>query len=81
MKLLILDRDGVINHDSDEYIKNPDEWRPVPGSLDAIAQLIGTINAMNAQIASAAEAPIIAGMSASISLLDDITVATICTSL
>lgn len=39
MKLLILDRDGVINHDSDEYIKNPDEWRPVPGSLDAIAQL------------------------------------------
>ncbi len=39
MKLLILDRDGVINHDSDQYIKNPDEWRPVPGSLDAIAQL------------------------------------------
>jgi D-glycero-D-manno-heptose 1,7-bisphosphate phosphatase len=39
MKLLILDRDGVINHDSDDYIKNPDEWRPLPGSLEAIAQL------------------------------------------
>ena len=39
MKLLILDRDGVINHNSDQYIKNPDEWRPLPGSLEAIAQL------------------------------------------
>lgn len=39
MKLLILDRDGVINHDSDDYIKNVAEWRPLPGSLEAIAQL------------------------------------------
>lgn len=39
MKLVILDRDGVINHDSDLYIKAPDEWRPIPGSLDAIARL------------------------------------------
>ncbi|MSQ51683.1 MAG: D-glycero-beta-D-manno-heptose 1,7-bisphosphate 7-phosphatase [Betaproteobacteria bacterium] len=39
MKLLILDRDGVINYNSDQYIKNPDEWRPLPGSLEAIAQL------------------------------------------
>jgi len=39
MKLLILDRDGVINFDSDQYVKNPDEWRPLPGSLDAIALL------------------------------------------
>ncbi|RJQ46274.1 MAG: D-glycero-beta-D-manno-heptose 1,7-bisphosphate 7-phosphatase [Gammaproteobacteria bacterium] len=39
MKLIILDRDGVINHDSDEYIKSPEEWAPVPGSLDAIARL------------------------------------------
>ena len=39
MKLVILDRDGVINHDSDEFIKNPDEWRPIAGSLDAIARL------------------------------------------
>jgi D-glycero-D-manno-heptose 1,7-bisphosphate phosphatase len=39
MKLLILDRDGVINFDSDDYIKHPDEWRPIPGSLDAIALL------------------------------------------
>ena len=38
-KLIILDRDGVINHDSDQYIKSPDEWRPIPGSLDAIARL------------------------------------------
>ncbi|MES9884851.1 MAG: D-glycero-beta-D-manno-heptose 1,7-bisphosphate 7-phosphatase [Sedimenticola sp.] len=39
MKLIILDRDGVINVDSDEYIKHPDEWQPIPGSLEAIAAL------------------------------------------
>lgn len=39
MKLIILDRDGVINQDSDAYIKGPDEWRPIPGSLEAIARL------------------------------------------
>lgn len=39
MKLVILDRDGVINHDSDEYIKSPEEWTPIPGSLEAIARL------------------------------------------
>jgi D-glycero-D-manno-heptose 1,7-bisphosphate phosphatase len=39
MKLVILDRDGVINFDSDHFIKNPDEWRPIPGSLEAIAEL------------------------------------------
>jgi D-glycero-D-manno-heptose 1,7-bisphosphate phosphatase len=39
MKLIILDRDGVINHDSDQFIKSPEEWVPIPGSLDAIAQL------------------------------------------
>ena len=38
-KLIILDRDGVINHDSDAYIKSPDEWRPLPGSIEAIASL------------------------------------------
>jgi D-glycero-D-manno-heptose 1,7-bisphosphate phosphatase len=38
-KLIILDRDGVINYDSDEYIKSPDEWIPIPGSLEAIARL------------------------------------------
>jgi D-glycero-D-manno-heptose 1,7-bisphosphate phosphatase len=39
MKLVVLDRDGVINHDSDQFIKTPDEWKPVPGSLEAIARL------------------------------------------
>jgi D-glycero-D-manno-heptose 1,7-bisphosphate phosphatase len=39
VKLVILDRDGVINHDSDLFIKSPDEWRPIPGSLEAIARL------------------------------------------
>lgn len=38
-KLLILDRDGVINHDSDAFIKTPDEWIAIPGSLEAIARL------------------------------------------
>ena len=39
MKLVILDRDGVINYDSDQYIKSPGEWKPMPGSLEAIAKL------------------------------------------
>lgn len=39
MKLVILDRDGVINHDSEDYIKSPDEWHPIEGSLKAIALL------------------------------------------
>lgn len=39
MKLIILDRDGVINKDSDAYIKSPDEFIPLPGSLEAIARL------------------------------------------
>ena len=39
MKLVILDRDGTINHDSDQYIKSPEEWRPIQGSLEAIARL------------------------------------------
>lgn len=37
MKLVILDRDGVINFDSAQFIKSPEEWKPIPGSLDAIA--------------------------------------------
>lgn len=39
LRLILLDRDGTINHDSDQYIKSPDEWRPIPGSLEAIARL------------------------------------------
>jgi len=39
MKLVILDRDGVINYDSDQYIKSPGEWKAMPGSLEAIAKL------------------------------------------
>ena len=39
MRWVILDRDGVINEDSEFYIKSPEEWIPIPGSLEAIAQL------------------------------------------
>ena len=39
MRVVILDRDGVINYDSDAYIKSPEEWIPIPGSLEAIARL------------------------------------------
>jgi D-glycero-D-manno-heptose 1,7-bisphosphate phosphatase len=38
-KLIILDRDGVINEDSPDFIKSPEEWLPIPGSLEAIARL------------------------------------------
>jgi D-glycero-D-manno-heptose 1,7-bisphosphate phosphatase len=38
MKLVVLDRDGVINLDSDQYVKSPEEWTPIPGSLEAIAR-------------------------------------------
>ena len=38
-RLVVLDRDGVINHDSDAYVKSPDEWVPIGGSLEAIALL------------------------------------------
>ncbi len=38
-KWIILDRDGVINYDSDHFIKSPEEWQPLPGSLEAIARL------------------------------------------
>ena len=39
MKLIVLDRDGVINQESSEFIKSPDEWIPIKGSLEAIARL------------------------------------------
>jgi len=38
-KLVILDRDGVINHESDTFIKSPSEWVPIKGSLEAVARL------------------------------------------
>lgn len=38
-QLIVLDRDGVVNHDSDDYIKSIDEWVPIPGALKAIAKL------------------------------------------
>lgn len=37
-RVLILDRDGVINEDSDAYVKSLDEWIPIPGSIEAIAR-------------------------------------------
>jgi len=36
---VLLDRDGVINFDSPDYILTPEQWRPIPGSLEAIARL------------------------------------------
>ena len=39
MILIILDRDGVINQDSDDYVKSLEEWIPIPGSIEAIARL------------------------------------------
>lgn len=39
MKICILDRDGTINEDSADYVKAPNEWKPLPGALEAIAKL------------------------------------------
>ncbi len=39
MKLIILDRDGVLNEDSDDYVKSVDEWLPIPGSAEAVGRL------------------------------------------
>ena len=39
MKLIILDRDGTLNEDRDDYVKSPDEWVPLPGALEAVARL------------------------------------------
>jgi len=39
LKLVILDRDGTLNHDSDEYIKSPEEWKALPGALEAVGRL------------------------------------------
>ena len=39
MKLIILDRDGTINADRDDFVKTPEEWQPLPGALEAIARL------------------------------------------
>ncbi|WKB54849.1 D-glycero-beta-D-manno-heptose 1,7-bisphosphate 7-phosphatase [Eleftheria terrae] len=39
MKLVILDRDGTLNEDRDDFVKSPDEWQPIPGALEAVARL------------------------------------------
>jgi D-glycero-D-manno-heptose 1,7-bisphosphate phosphatase len=39
IKIIILDRDGTINEDRDDYVKSPEEWEPIPGALEAIARL------------------------------------------
>ena len=39
LKLVILDRDGTINRASDEFIKSPEEWHPLPGAMEAISRL------------------------------------------
>ncbi len=39
MKLIVLDRDGVINYDREDYVKSPAEWKPLPGSLEAMGRL------------------------------------------
>jgi D-glycero-D-manno-heptose 1,7-bisphosphate phosphatase len=39
MKLIILDRDGTINEDRDDFVRSPEEWSPLPGALEAIARL------------------------------------------
>ena len=47
MSLIILDRDGVINHDSGDYIKSPAEWKPIEGSLEAITRGLLDVETLN----------------------------------
>lgn len=68
MKIIVLDRDGVINEDSADYIKSPEEWLPVPGSLEAIA----TLNSLGYSVAVATNQ---SGLGRG--LFDDITLANI----
>ena len=46
-KLIILDRDGVINDEDAHYIRSPDDWLAIPGSLEAIAELYQVVVATN----------------------------------
>lgn len=39
MRMIVVDRDGVINHDRKDYVKSPEEWYPLPGSLEALGKL------------------------------------------
>ena len=39
MKLVILGRDGILNHYRDDHVKSPEEWQPIPGALEALARL------------------------------------------
>ena len=48
MPLIVLDRDGVINEDSEDYIRSLADWRPIPGSLQAIAALSELSRTFNA---------------------------------
>jgi len=66
--LIILNRDGVINEDSDDYIKSPEEWVPIVGSLEAIARL----NAADYSVTIATNQPGIASGSFDLDDLDDI---------
>jgi len=68
MAFIILDRDGVINYDSDQYIKSPQEWLPIPGSLEAIA----TLNRYGFQVLVATNQSGIARGYYDVPILDDI---------
>ena len=68
MNLVVLDRDGVINEDSDDYIKSPNEWMPIPGSLEAISRL----NHANVQVVIATNQSGIARKLFDIRTLNDI---------
>ena len=57
MKLIILDRDGVINRDSDQFIKSPEEWIPIPGSLEARENLAGIVKDYVDELAADPNAP------------------------
>jgi len=56
-KLIILDRDGVINQDRDDYVKSCDEWIPIPNSLEAIALLSQAGYTLTSRVSPAAITP------------------------
>jgi len=39
MRLIVLDRDGTLNENPEDFLRSPEDWTPIPGALEAVARL------------------------------------------